>query len=1081
MSMFENLGWTPTSKSRHKAFKTALAIALAVSTAMTTLVAGTPAQAANDRATHLDENFDVDGFANFATTADVVRVVGTLTAPFDGAQRKITVSIEGSSDASTHKAILRAYVPGTASGSFNGWSNPTNASSPVQDFVADTTFGVGGVLEILNPAGTAAITGVTSVLLKSRRALNTQTSATVVPWLAVTAGSSTYLVKLDGTRSASGGLLVCTTACTQTSVDATTAIQSVAGAGSVVSGFSLNQFGDASLVYVSGVKLNAEPFIAKLSGNSGELGDSAGDRNSYQVIPTADWAPTGSYSAFTSFVPVENGLIFESNTLFLAGNIFDGSKSVGVLLRRSTSGGEELRAHATSPATYFNVGADSTIVSFMTDPAALGGSYKDTSGGVTKPLMLASADEFAATYSSYKLAVDSVSNERLLATQHGNNNKPIGYPVMAVASDGAGIRVYTWRSLSATNDVAPSATSQHVFGQTGASPSSAAIGLGSGNGDSMVLFTGFTKVGASSIVASQFQSGLVLPGLNSAEALTYSSGSQMLSLQSLTPDVTGLTGSPTVTWFNCAATFVGSNRLASEATAPAGCTVYDAAAGAKFFDSNNNRRLDLSQSGSSAVGHVLARFSYSNPTFNYYTPSVEVTSAMVPSSNSGSSGGSSGGSGSISAPTPAPRNLAGGGGAGARINSGNQSQIESARGEAMAGTVSSGTVTAVSATVTRVSATTVADIRVQAQAMVATFAGKWDGTGTNSLPKVSVVNSAGGALIFGLIANPTTLRPIGVPAQDVLMVSTSDQAVMLAAAKGDVPSKVNSSGVLVVNDGGLLGAAANGFAANTAGELVLMSTPTLLGTFTTDSNGSFAGQALIPAGFQVGDHTAVLVTDGAVTSMGVTVEPAAVSGGATFNGPIVTDSSSAKLKAGVAAKVIWRGTRLSSVTNLTVGSQNIPFTRESDGSLTVSLPALAAGVYDLKITYDEGSLLTQQAAFTVNPGGLTSSPTIPTSATRSLRFDNFVGDNYRLPNAAKVGIAKAVKAIGPVSRVVCRGYTSGSSVTAADRKLALRRAQEACALVRRVSPSAVVELRTSPAAGIGAKFRSVVVLLERKG
>jgi hypothetical protein len=199
--------------------------------------------------------------------------------------------------------------------------------------------------------------------------------------------------------------------------------------------------------------------------------------------------------------------------------------------------------------------------------------------------------------------------------------------------------------------------------------------------------------------------------------------------------------------------------------------------------------------------------------------------------------------------------------------------IQQTPGKGSTGTVAGGVVTPVTAAVSRVTATTVAEIRTQATNMKTVF----DSKGGNS-GKITVVETATGASIFGLIKDTVTNQPIGVPAQDVIMVSTSNQAVLLAAAKNNQPAKLNANGVLVVNDGGLLGAAANGFRANTQGELVLLSTPTLLGNFTTDATGSFAGQAVIPAGFPVGNHTAVLITSDLVTSMGVTVEPSTAVG-----------------------------------------------------------------------------------------------------------------------------------------------------------------------------------------------------------
>jgi LPXTG-motif cell wall-anchored protein len=74
-----------------------------------------------------------------------------------------------------------------------------------------------------------------------------------------------------------------------------------------------------------------------------------------------------------------------------------------------------------------------------------------------------------------------------------------------------------------------------------------------------------------------------------------------------------------------------------------------------------------------------------------------------------------------------------------------------------------------------------------------------------------------------------------------------------------------------VADGGVVSAVAYGFPDGVAGEVVIFSTPTLLGAFTIDSSGVFAGQLELPAGIEPGEHTLVLTAGGYTTSLGLVV------------------------------------------------------------------------------------------------------------------------------------------------------------------------------------------------------------------
>ena len=196
-----------------------------------------------------------------------------------------------------------------------------------------------------------------------------------------------------------------------------------------------------------------------------------------------------------------------------------------------------------------------------------------------------------------------------------------------------------------------------------------------------------------------------------------------------------------------------------------------------------------------------------------------------------------------------------------------------------------------------------------------------------------------------------------------------------------------------------------------------------------------------------------------------------------YSGPIVNDFSTRQLPVQKPTPVELNGDRLDMITEVWIGDTKLPFTRDAFGKITITAPALLAGVYDLRMVYEGGGTLIHQAAFTVfgSAAGGESTQGGPASVvgTRTLRYTNFAGDGFRLPQSARVGITRVMTSLDDVNRVVCRGITSARSTSAADQRLAERRASEACNLARQLAPTASIELRTSPAAGVGPKFRAV--------
>ena len=163
----------------------------------------------------------------------------------------------------------------------------------------------------------------------------------------------------------------------------------------------------------------------------------------------------------------------------------------------------------------------------------------------------------------------------------------------------------------------------------------------------------------------------------------------------------------------------------------------------------------------------------------------------------------------------------------------------------------------------------VAQIRSEAQAMVAALEERLpDGVSS----PVSVVETESGANISGLVTDPADdTSDLPVPAEDVVLLVTEEQALLIGGADGPADPADVRNGVLEIGPDGEVSALAYGLTPGASGELVVMSSPTLLGTFTVGADGSFQGQAALPSTLAAGSHTVVLAADGLVASAGVVV------------------------------------------------------------------------------------------------------------------------------------------------------------------------------------------------------------------
>jgi hypothetical protein len=129
---------------------------------------------------------------------------------------------------------------------------------------------------------------------------------------------------------------------------------------------------------------------------------------------------------------------------------------------------------------------------------------------------------------------------------------------------------------------------------------------------------------------------------------------------------------------------------------------------------------------------------------------------------------------------------------------------------------------------------------------------------------VSVVRTESGAALSGIFSGTR------VPVEDVVVVSASDTATLFAArdVRGNV-IEVKPGAVIEVAASGEVAVQAYGLRAGENVELVVMSTPRLLGTFTVNANGTIKTTAKLPSAIGAGNHTLVVASPSVKASLGL--------------------------------------------------------------------------------------------------------------------------------------------------------------------------------------------------------------------
>ena len=147
---------------------------------------------------------------------------------------------------------------------------------------------------------------------------------------------------------------------------------------------------------------------------------------------------------------------------------------------------------------------------------------------------------------------------------------------------------------------------------------------------------------------------------------------------------------------------------------------------------------------------------------------------------------------------------------------------------------------------------------------------------------LAVVDTPAGANLTGLLTVP-------VPIENTVLVEAGSKSTLFAALNQDGSvTEVQPGAVIEVLGNGQVGVLASGLTPGETVEFVIMSTPTLLGTYTVAANGTIKSQAALPTGIGLGNHTLVVASPTVQASLGLKVTAGALpaTGVDSSRGPI---------------------------------------------------------------------------------------------------------------------------------------------------------------------------------------------------
>lgn len=181
------------------------------------------------------------------------------------------------------------------------------------------------------------------------------------------------------------------------------------------------------------------------------------------------------------------------------------------------------------------------------------------------------------------------------------------------------------------------------------------------------------------------------------------------------------------------------------------------------------------------------------------------------------------------------------------------------------------------------------------------------------------------------------------------------------------------------------------------------------------------------------------------------VEPIAV--------PVVPSISVTGISGSGGSRTIT-GTLLSTVTSVVVQGAPVSMSNQSDGSLTFTVPKLAAGRYDILISGTSGQLTWQEGLVVV-----LEAP--PVFKNVNLNIFGFTANSAKLTSGAKATINRAISSVSATS-IKCAQGASKNRLSATQQKLSISRAKAVCAYAASRAPQAKRSLSSQIFQRVGA-------------
>jgi hypothetical protein len=157
--------------------------------------------------------------------------------------------------------------------------------------------------------------------------------------------------------------------------------------------------------------------------------------------------------------------------------------------------------------------------------------------------------------------------------------------------------------------------------------------------------------------------------------------------------------------------------------------------------------------------------------------------------------------------------------------------------------------------------------------------------------------------VVAAVVDSVDQQPVVEIVEDVTMRITLPQGIQLALSSiltDGKPAKIADDGALIVVQGTTVQVSGSGFAPNSVVDVWIYSTPTQLGTVTTDAQGAFTATFDVPSSIPAGDHT--IKVDGktsagelSTVSFGVRVLPKSQEASVDTVNPSPTATNSAGL------------------------------------------------------------------------------------------------------------------------------------------------------------------------------------------